>query len=159
MTRADLIARLEAASEGSREMDGMIAFYCLGWRQRFGGDENEYSPEWEHLGGHWLAPGQADTNITHREPPGGFQEPPAYTTSLDAALTLVPKGWRTTIGDYSFGWTAALYSPDFQGKSVPGQGGEEYVTIAGRTALGIQKPTPALALVIAALKAGCDHAG
>jgi hypothetical protein len=50
----DLIARLEAAMEGSRELDELIDNYVLG---------------------------------------GSAAGPRAYTTSIDAALMLVPEGW------------------------------------------------------------------
>lgn len=67
---SDLIARLEAAKEGSRELDADLhptpAWHdedCDEWRAQYG-----------------------DT--------GGTIEVPHYTTSLDAALTLVPAGWN-----------------------------------------------------------------
>jgi hypothetical protein len=74
---------------------------------------------------------------------------PAYTASLDAAITLVPEGWR--IGDLSQhdhptlrakgDWTAWLY-PD--GKLEPVTGDKPRCRFAA---------TPALALTAAALRA------
>lgn len=62
--KPDLIARLEAATEGSRELD-----IDIGELQGF---------IWQDGG--WCG---AD---------GDFRELPSYTTSLDAAMTLVPEG-------------------------------------------------------------------
>lgn len=57
----DLIARLEAATEGSRVLDAEIHL-AIGERCGMGSD--------------------------------GLYLPPHYTQSVDAALTLVPEGWR-----------------------------------------------------------------
>jgi hypothetical protein len=92
---AELIARLEAAAEGSRELDAAIAVAV------FGGGSHD--------------PGTA----------------PHFTTSLDAALTLVPEGR---------GWLM---------RSVGGRGFAA-ISNAGEAS---QAKTPALALCIAALKA------
>lgn len=76
----DLIARLEAATEGSRELDAEIELS----RRKFlglivGGAVVTIQP------GGWLAgPGTGDQPVLA----------PHYTTSVDAALTLIPKGWR-----------------------------------------------------------------
>lgn len=68
---ADLMARLEAAVEGSRELDEAIAD-ALGWMR--GGE-------------FWW------------KPPGGDYRmgAPGFTQSLDAALTLVPDGYSPNI--------------------------------------------------------------
>ena len=75
MTRhADLIAKLEAAPEGSRELDAKIAIAL--WPDLL---ECRSDPE---LGeGHWIHPRFGKT----------YASP--YTTSLDAALTLIDETW------------------------------------------------------------------
>jgi hypothetical protein len=79
----DLIERLKAATEGSRELDAQI---------------------WGAVNGN----GSPIVTVSEYEPPRLFCNPrpdiewvgydlynvaPAYTTSLDAALSLVPEGW------------------------------------------------------------------
>ena len=80
-----LIAELEAAKEGSRELDEKIAL-SSGWTVRedsYGDNITEPLETWEV----WEHP---DFSL----PEGNYyQDPPPYTTSLDAALTLVPEGW------------------------------------------------------------------
>ena len=105
-----LIARLEQAARGSRELDDEIAELC--------------------------APTD-DARMAAFE--NGRDWPDLYTTSLDAALTLVPEGWRVEHIGQNWGmtrWDAELHTAD----DVP----------SGVTA---EAPTPALALCIAALKA------
>lgn len=65
MTRAELIKRLEGATEGSRELDLLIA-------DAFGIPYGEYV-----AGGHYIT----DDNCR-------------WSRSFDAALTLVPEGWH-----------------------------------------------------------------
>lgn len=98
-----LIEQLESAAEGSRALDAQIASQHGG----FGGMGYE---TWDAI--------EADC--------------PHYTTSLDAALTLVPEGreWSVTyLWDGRCGGTCDGHHADFKGA------------------------TPALALCIAALKA------
>lgn len=68
-----LLARLERAEEGSRELDALIA---------------------RHLG---YVPSWSDSDGTRFYPPGvksgDCRLPPPFTTRVDAALTLVPEGW------------------------------------------------------------------
>lgn len=83
---AELIARLGNASEGSRELDRAIdlamnpdaALWSPGW---YSGGRNEYL-RWPDP-----APGEAKYRQIYR-----------YTTSLDAALSLVPEGWSWHVG-------------------------------------------------------------
>ena len=97
-----LIERLEAAPEGSRELD------------------------------RWVQRGLvrvADVRFSC----------PAYTTSTDAALSMVPEGWSWHI--HWIAWNAALKA----NASIGNLGGDRaFQSIA---------PTPALAICIAALKA------
>ena len=108
MTQKDeLIAKLEAAAEGSRELDFEIEAVVL-----------------QPLSGKGL-------------------QPPRYTTSIDAALTLVPNGWHYQI----IKWRCGL-----------GRKKAIEVRLAESGAKYFDEPTaaantPALALCIAALKA------
>jgi len=105
----DLIARLEAAAEGSRELDVEIQ------RHRTGHPDDH----WYELNGKWAR----------------NECPPRYTTSLDAALTLVPEGWFVRkLAEYEDGWTCTLIK-------------------GARNENGASAATPALALCIAALRA------
>ena len=73
-----LIARLEEATEESRELDGLI----------FRATHQDQEPA------HWDKYGAEDA-WCHQDPDDkiAWETPPHYTTSLDAALTLVPEGW------------------------------------------------------------------
>lgn len=77
MTRAELIAKLEAAEGPSRELDAEIALAC-GW-SRSGIKGNV-----------WVPPGHE---------PWDCDKLPEYTFSLDEALTLVPDGHSWVIGN------------------------------------------------------------
>ena len=71
----NLIAELERATEGSRELDYAIAKE-IGWRFHGEKDFKEYGVFWRDA-------------ITDE-----WQQLPWWTASLDAALTLVPEGYR-----------------------------------------------------------------
>lgn len=86
-TLSDLIARLEVAKEGSRELDRAIR---------------------DTLG----LPAML-------VPPDGGDEAQEYTTSLDAALKLVPEGWKgVTIETTAAGFWLVSLSPVFQTQPV-----------------------------------------
>jgi hypothetical protein len=129
----DLIKRLEEAEAGSRELDALVF-------RRFGGPlPKEFAGYGVELT--WQADGSATM------PVGEMQvryDPPAYTTSLDAALALAERvlpgwGWEIShddcIGNY-YAWV---------GKDFYLRGPQEHLR-------GIQE-NPALALCIAVLKA------
>ena len=116
---SDLIERLIQATEGSRELDEAIAIYT-GWF---------YRAHWA-VKEKWIRP-------------NGWKcrKPYTFTTSLDAALTLVPEGrwlhleqFAGATGSGKSAWHARLY--DAKATEVYGMGF-----------------TPALALCIASLKA------
>ena len=127
----DLIKRLEAAEEGSRELDMHIAI-AAGFKERGVPiseflDSNRAVTSGEltayQVVGHW-----------------GF---PHYTTSIDAALTLVPEGWHVASlheGTYGGAWFAAI---------VP----NGWLTSVRAVQCRTSPSAPALALCIAALKA------
>lgn len=127
MTHERLIAALEAATEGSRELDAEVAVAC-GWRSKLGDDGRSYWKRDDYDS--WLAISD-----------GG---PDFYpTTSIDDALTLVPEGciWKV-FSDYP----GDAYFADLE-KWVPGHEGTEHWRTDGACS------SPALALCIAALKA------
>lgn len=123
----ELIARLEAATEGSRELDSAIAL-TVGWT-------------FEKRAG--------ETKRWWREPNGPvwFRDtsPPFFTTSLDAAMTLVPDGyfWR-------MGHVEQLSEDD---EVMYGAELLRYLHVADRSDSMGHGLTAPIALCIAALKA------
>ena len=111
----DLIRQIEEATGPDRGLDAEIAL-AIGWRL----DQSEPRDRWwEPDRSHYL------------------DEPPEFTASLDAALTLVPEGiaiWR--IGNNDDQWEG-------EGPFLARCGGPRFTFAA----------TPALALCAAALKA------
>jgi hypothetical protein len=78
-----LIERIEAATEGSRELDGLI------WKAIC-----------EKPGDVW-ANDVIDGDVWLRRDPidhVAWEGPPAYSTSIDAALTLLPEGFKWKCG-------------------------------------------------------------
>ncbi len=116
MTRADLIARLEAAHEGSRELDEAIMLLCYPAVTRIG-------EEWHMFG----------TKIRVE----------SYSSSIDAALTLVPT--VPIKGNPRMCTMLELYSD--------GTGNACVHHWDNRKIWSRCQATPALALVIAALRA------
>lgn len=124
----DLIARLERATEGSRELDAEV------WR--------EVSLPTEYFGSkiERVTYSNGDVVIDTED---GFRhfdthDIPRFTLSLDAALSLVPGGkWQWQIRQDPSSYRAGIV-----GGKIP-----DMVIHRG------QAPTPALALCIAALRA------
>lgn len=93
MTRTELIAKLEAAPKGTKELDRLIARE-YGWHR----------VEPRHLrNGHggWIEPGEFNGTMSDGSPildgthgTTIHRDPPMFTASLDAAFTLVPEGWH-----------------------------------------------------------------
>ena len=120
----DLIEKLEGATEGDREWDFAIA-KATGWQ--FHGEA-----EFKNYGMFWR-------DATNDE----WKQLPFWTTSLDAALSLVPEGW--SLADLYDAmepnirpWVGACLRRDEPYKALKVLGAKTY----------------ALALCIAALKAG-----
>jgi hypothetical protein len=142
----DLIQRLQDASEGSRELDAAIAVAMRNGLPR-GSEWALKFPKWE------VQPGNkgvvriiGNVNGNCDDISGRFTAP-AYSTSIDAAMTLVPEGWVITDVsqrlpcNQNWEWAAVL------GKLVDGE---------WELANGCSKTAPgsfALALCIAALRA------
>ena len=118
---AELIAKLEAATERSRELDAEIWAHLNGFTGAIKG-------RW--VGGRWSwsvgSVGVWDDELPH------------YTTSIDAALTLVPEGWH---------WT--IEGPDPLKRVSP----YALLGLPGLREADGRAATPALALCIAALRA------
>lgn len=108
-----LIKRLQESESGSRELDGLIA-YQFGWR--FNGFSNGlltpeeidaqgaahgYSfKEWPGVAGGWHKPGDRFRSFDDREDQDRWHEPPEWTTSLDAIVSLIGEklpGWRVQL--------------------------------------------------------------
>ena len=117
MSRDDLIARLKAATGPDRELDARLCI-ALG-----------LSRDNVMVGvGGWCI--NSETN------PNPYKSP-AYTASIDAALTLVPEGWLWRIMPSDFdGWLAEVWTDDTLDCEF-----------------GVRAKTPALAICIAALRA------
>ena len=91
-----LIARLEAASEGSRELDGMIAASLTPegfnyWR------DHEIGKAGRKIGADARCEKEPDPSFTWAYFADRSVDAPAYTTSLDAAMALVPEGWAINL--------------------------------------------------------------
>ena len=125
MNNKDLIARLEAAEKGARRLD-----YAIAWKL---GKIVPAPHEIERING----PSYNETvSLVGGGVSAGYM-PPHYTTSLDAALTLVPEDAEWEAG-------SAKLLPAGYWASVVNKTTEYPVKLCS---------TPALAVCIAALKA------
>lgn len=132
----DLIKRLEAAEAGSRELDARIKIAISdpdvmtdgGGYKPSERRPPKYEKASEVFNDQWLDWEGAAMTV----------RAPHYTTSIDAALTLVPEGWFLKSLGYGVKATwFAIVSPGDSAKNVRGD----------------KFNNPALALTIAALKA------
>ena len=141
-----LIAELERATEGSRELDARI----MAVTREMPSDAQKWLREWD---------GRIDvfeqTKVAAFHTRGAvscYWDPPEYSTSLDAALTLVPEGWawlvRSGDGESFANLTRGSVPVMANGRQI-NTDWQENPTYA---------PTPALALCIASLKARKDAA-
>ena len=124
----ELIKKLEAATEGSRELDSEV-FGSLGTHvlERRGRDRKAW---WYKIGG---------KDYQRKDPSSvSYGGVPRFTSSIDAALTLVPEGWDWLITRCIGGRYCAIVNQS--GTQQPA----EVVT---------QIMAPALALTIVALTA------
>lgn len=131
-TLTSLIARLEAAVGGDRELDGDI-WWAVNRREAaicYNNAATGLPKKWDELPA--VMPGGMGRLAVR-----SFA--PTYSSSLDAAFSLIPDGWR-------------LYSiqdnTKFQGEKYWHAGLDK-----GNSVQSIRAATPALALTIAALKA------
>jgi hypothetical protein len=126
----DIIERLESATGADREIDREIAVQALGWSPPR--NAGVCGPNYVKSG---------DFMWYDREGCARGFEPPAYTASIDAAMTLVPNDCVWGLSKQERGFTGPYY---YQASVMPP---------SGPWADGIVAATPALALCIAALKA------
>lgn len=128
-----LAARVEAAGGGDRELDCRVAAAAGGFF--------ELPPKWEGgpIGYGYLDADGGEVRPGH----GGDQLVPRYTRSLDAAMTLVPVGWRVgslgeTVIEGDDPWNVRLLEKRFDGRAKRAEA---------------NAAAPALALTAACLKA------
>jgi hypothetical protein len=122
----DIIERLEKATGADREIDREIAVQALGWSPPR--NAGVCGPNYVKSG---------DFMWHDREGCARGFEPPAFTASIDAAMTLVPEGcvWTLSKTFVNAGCNIYAKGPWREVSRCP------------------HAPTPALALCIAALKA------
>lgn len=130
----DLIERLQEARKGKRAFDGQITVAVRAMKTSRGTTIPDWVdrnyPEWH-----------SEEDGTVFATKNGFNwQPLHYTTSIDDALTLMPKGSLWSACDMEHGPFAQVIRPMPDGGFVGGLSGAE-------------AHTPALALCIAALKA------
>jgi len=119
-----LVERLDALAEPTRETDGEIAKLILGWT--YEKKERCRQPYWFKPGAEWYS----------REEKG----PPRYTSSIDAAMTLVPDGFKWKVG-YTMHVSHVAELRDYRDQPILG------------TFIGECDSNRAIALCIAAMKA------
>lgn len=121
MALSDLIKQIEGATAPGRDIDVEIAL-LLGWRRKV-----EYVKQDEH--------GEPVRKVFWVVPTGGdYGKVPRYTSSVDAAMTVVQEVAPGIVGGVS-------WEEDGRGAAILGDG------------TYCQAATPAMALCIAALKA------
>ena len=138
MSLQELIARLEKATEGSRELD------CRIWLALFDKpvmtDPGGYGPR-AHKPGYtparqiWTDDWPYWNDSIQVRSVGDELDAPHFTTSIDDAMTLVPEGWRIRLRMYGRKNRCEL----------------EMASDMRRQAFGVQATAP-LAICIAALK-------
>lgn len=136
----DLIERLESAPEGSRELDAEIELdrrkFIAGAAAFVGWAANPDLGKGKVLG--WIWDGE---HVNSQD------EAPHYTTSVDAALTLVPEGWAI---EGAMIWPGHPISLKLLETHLEGG---RYWHDSDDGSCEIQAATLALAICIAALKA------
>lgn len=134
MELADLIKKVEELTSPDRDIDAAVG-RCVGMEVR-------------DFRGFYRVKGE-----------GGWVVLADYTTSVDAVIQLIGEklpGWAVSLYREPFvapRWTASVTSPGAQWDEAPGQGGIERSLISGVRGMGVQKSTPALALLLAFLRA------
>jgi hypothetical protein len=140
----DLADRVEAAKGPDRELD------CLIWAAA-----TEQQVVWTGADNHlliigsaaigWIDPGEHSRNFGCNRLATGPGSIPAYTASIDAAVTVVPEGWTWSIPGFVKPWWDC-----------------RIVRLAdGRVSQPLPQPceTPPLAILAAALRAHASRVG
>ena len=141
----DLIARLERATEGSRELDAEIAVAVRSLDTE--GDKS--LPKWAGKNYPiWRARPDGRVECVHTDGTGSLNWSPLhYTTSIDAALSLVPEPKKLA-------WGVGTMKRDGDPKITYAANCRRFGRIdAGQPLFDAEAATPALALCIAALRA------
>jgi len=142
--RDELIARLERAQAGSRELDCLIAREA-GWHR--------VEPRFKAAGKHggWIAPQDFMGTHSSGEPildslhgTTIHRDPPAFTTSIDAALSFLPAGtlWFLSAMDLPY---AKVMLPQPDGTYVGARESDGHAYVAP------------IALIVAAMNAGAAN--
>lgn len=145
MTRDELITRLEAAVGLDRELDAAIANHIGLYHDRYGPLEDGITAQSTYKASYDVL----EVQYTNKHG-GGLRftdKLPAYTGSLDAALTLVPTKPVPELRPGKWWWLMESW-PDECTASVHYENGDSGIIEEEGKA-----DTPALALCIAALKA------
>ncbi len=145
---SDLIARLEAATEGGRELDAVVWALVLPRSgvafDGYGEPENflryEYDANEDGSVDLYVVFASGDRHSMRR----AKRKSPNYTTSLDAAMTLMPEGWFASVMLFGEFFHATAFRPEWHSKEV---------LTDPRTIKAMNAPKPALALCIVLLKA------
>lgn len=167
---AALIERLERATAPDRGLDALLAVVA-GWEWHGDGAVEEY-PRWA---GHWVEPGDPMNGTFGKRGRGlcdcdtaSGVEPPTYTGSIDAALAFIQHtlpDWGWSVGEplrHPGHWASVWregFSIDESGhvwRAEEGRTGLQPDKSTGAGEIGVPKkyaPTPAVALLLAALKA------
>jgi hypothetical protein len=149
-----LLSRLETATEGSRELDCLIA-PIVGW-YRITPSEAKRTGHGSKAHGGWVQPNDVRDGkpmFCQLHGTDVYRDPPEFSRSVDAALSLVPEGWyvenlsqaHPECGKYGLTWLCQLARQ--RRERNPAHRAECRETDARF------HPTPALALVVAALRA------
>lgn len=108
----DLIKRLEEATEGSRELDVWISFAIGDYVAHDQNDIEKCAREWCELNEYDPGEGYGVPYVSCAADTVGI---PRYTTSLDAAMTLVPEGWWfLDLTQDDGGWQAGVIKPGYE---------------------------------------------
>lgn len=135
---SELLARLEAATGTDAHLGEAVLLAC-GWKKTSHGYFMGQLWGWSSPDGKTYC----DHDHFRRIDP---------TASIDTALTLVPEGWRMAALCQRDPWFCRLETDDFE--SVTWGKGSDWITeVTSGSEATANAPTPALAIVIAALRA------
>lgn len=138
----ELIERIESASGPDRELDAMI------WASTVNGYIEGRSIWYNDKGWVKTAVALGDGMVRERKRLGDPADAPAYSASIDAAVSLVPEGWRWMAGHREHPHARAYVengAPAFAGFGSRRNPDQLWFEVTAAT--------PALALCVASLRA------